>query len=109
MARTRVARAAHKYITSLSVVSSGTHLGASPETKFHEARLVNLVTTTNAAGKVSSRGMVSGLDLVVSSPDVAKPMALRYLADGKDFSPLHNEMDLPLGAFSVTADASSTD
>ena len=82
---------------------------AGADGKFHEARLVNLVTTTNAAGKVSSRGMVSGLDLVVSSPDVAKPRALRYLADGKDFSPLHNEMDLPLGAFSVTADASSAD
>jgi hypothetical protein len=72
---------------------------------FHDAELINLVTRTNATGKVSSRGVVKGIDLVVASRNVSDPKALRYLADGKTDAALYNEMDLPLGAFSIKADA----
>lgn len=78
---------------------------AGPDGVFHKAELQNLVTRTNSAGKVSSRGVVTGLDLVVSSSKVPDPKSLRYLADGKEDAALFNEMDLPLGAFSVRVDA----
>ena len=78
---------------------------AGPDGVFHNAELLNLVTSTNSSGKVTSRGAVNGTDLVVASRNVPEPKALRYLADGKTDAALYNETDLPLGAFRIQVDA----
>lgn len=89
----------HMYRSDFSVGTGFEVAGA--DGVFHSADLLNLVTKTNSTGKVSSRGVINGLDLVVASCNVSEPKALRYLADGKTDGALYNETDLPLGAINI--------
>ena len=52
-------------------------------------------------GVYKSKGVIEGKDLVVRAPGVAEPKKLRYLHSRPWYGALHNEADLPLGAFHV--------
>ena len=48
-----------------------------------------------------SNGAIEGKDLVVRADGVSYPKRLRYLFSRPWYGALHNEADLPLGAFHI--------
>ena len=66
---------------------------------WHPAEIGNLRKL--AAKHVEYRGQIDGEKLVVHSPKVKNPKALRYLHSHPWFGRLHNEAGLPLGAFRI--------
>ena len=48
-----------------------------------------------------SNGVIEGKDLVIRAEGVAQPKKLRYLFSRPWYGALHNEADLPLGAFHI--------
>lgn len=68
---------------------------------WHPAEIGNLRRVPGE--RVQYRGQIDGAELVVHSPDVKDPKALRYLHSRPWFGRLHNEAGLPLGAFRIDA------
>lgn len=67
--------------------------------KFVPAVIENLLVKEQ--GVYKSKGVIEGKDLVVRAPDVAEPKKLRYLYSRPWYGALHNESNLPLGAFHI--------
>lgn len=65
------------------------------------AKIVNLVYSKSADGKVSCNGSIEGRELMVASNDVRTPEKLRYLHSAPWFGSLYNDVCLPLGAFAI--------
>ena len=59
---------------------------------WHPAKIENLN---------GDRGLINGARLVVSAEGVAEPAKLRYLHSKPWFGCIYNEVNLPLGAFTL--------
>ncbi len=79
-------------------VASGFEV-AGEDGKFVPAKIVNLKPRNNNPRQ--SSGLIDGRDLVVSADGVAAPKKLRYLFSRPWYGALHNEVNLPLGAFHI--------
>jgi len=72
---------------------------AGEDGKFVQASIVNLKYNNN--NSKSTSGVIEGKDLIVRAEGVANPKKLRYLFSRPWYGALHNEVDLPLGAFHI--------
>ena len=79
-------------------VSSGFEI-AGEDGKFVPAKIDNLKVKEQKG--YQSNGVIQGKDLVVRADGVAQPKKLRYLFSRPWYGALHNEADLPLGAFHI--------
>ena len=72
---------------------------AGEDGKFVPAKIENLVIKDKQPYK--SGGVIKGKELIVRAEGVASPKKLRYLFSRPWYGALHNEVDLPLGAFHI--------
>ncbi len=79
-------------------VTSGFEI-AGADGKFVPAIIENLKIKSTKPYR--SSGVIAGKDLVVRAEGVAQPKKLRYLFSRPWYGALHNEVDLPLGAFHI--------
>ena len=79
-------------------VASGFEI-AGEDGKFVPAKIDNLKVKEQKGYR--SNGVIEGKDLVIRAEGVAQPKKLRYLFSRPWYGALHNEADLPLGAFHI--------
>ncbi len=79
-------------------VTSGFEI-AGEDGKFVPAKIDNLKVKEQKGYR--SNGVIEGKDLVIRAEGVAQPKKLRYLFSRPWYGALHNEADLPLGAFHI--------
>ena len=79
-------------------VTSGFEI-AGEDGKFVPAKIANLKVKEQKGYR--SNGVIEGKDLVIRADGVAQPKKLRYLFSRPWYGALHNEADLPLGAFHI--------
>ena len=74
---------------------------AGADGQFKPAKLVNLQPRRNGGKTDASRslGLFSGRDIVLQADGVAQPTQVRYLYSSPWYGGIHNEGNMPLGAF----------